>query len=291
MVKSRKAIFFIDYAGSGVVHMLGGVAGFIGTKMIGPRLGIFAETEGTISTTGHSAPLQVLGTLILWFGWHGFNSGAVFAYDDGISDKEELVGRIVVNTVLAASTGCITAAVLSKVMFGQYAVDRICNGILSGLVSITAGCAVVDVGSAVFIGMVGSGLYFGASGLLKFYRIDDPLDASAVHGVSGFWGVMASALFSTQDHLRAAFPKATEEWLDNPFFKKLGIQLMGALTIIVWSASCTFTVFYVLSNTVGLRVDEKQEKAGLDTMLAPDGSNQWVIISRRVDTGATICIF
>ena len=175
----------IDFAGSGVVHMTGGVAALCGAKIIGPRSGRFVERK-PVPMPGHSSVLQVLGTFILWMGWYGFNPGSTLGIASAHFARD--AARSVVTTTLAAAGGAITVVLLGRFTGGIWDVGCVCNGILAGLVSITAGCSTLTCGLSLLTGILGGGVYFGASKLVVRALIDDPLDAFAVHGACGFWG-------------------------------------------------------------------------------------------------------
>ena len=192
----------IDFAGAGVVHMTGGVASLLGAKIIGPRRGRFDESGHPVMMAGHSAVLQVLGTFILWLGWYGFNAGSTLGID---AARATTAGRTVMTTTLSAAAGGVVTVSLER-WRGRaktWDVAAMCNGILAGLVSVTSGCATVMPWSALLIGILGACVYRSASELLLTLRIDDPLDAFAVHGACGCWSVIATALFSTPEFAEA----------------------------------------------------------------------------------------
>ena len=194
----------IDFAGSGVVHATGGIAALAGATIIGPRTGRFDASGHAVPMPGHSSVLQVLGTFILWLGWYGFNAGSTM----GISTDTQArtAGRVVVTTTLSAAAGGITAVCLEKFIGNSRAWDvaAMCNGILAGLVSITAGCATVQPWAAIIMGLGGACFYRLASKVMLRLQIDDPLDAFAVHAVCGFWGIVTCAIFSTPEYTKCA---------------------------------------------------------------------------------------
>ncbi|CAJ1346012.1 unnamed protein product, partial [Effrenium voratum] len=181
---------YMDFAGSGVVHLTGGVSGLAGTIVLGPRKGRFVNPE---EFEPHNLPLVVLGTFALWFGWYGFNPGSTLKMHDGATGA--LAAQVAMNTTLAAATGGITVFILRYAILRKYDVGGLCNGILAGLVSITAGCGNMECGSAFATGLVGAMVYQGASMLLQKLKIDDPVDAAPVHGFCGIWGCIACGLF------------------------------------------------------------------------------------------------
>ena len=181
----------IDFAGSTIVHMTGGVAGLVGAIALGPRRGRFINGKA-VKMPQHNSTLIALGTLILWMGWYGFNCGSTL----GVQGYGRDLARVAVTTTLAPAAGGITTLLIKKALTGQFELGAVCNGILGGLVSITAGCSVVHPYAAIIIGMLGGFVYVGASSLLVKLHIDDPLDAFAVHGACGAWGTIAVGLFT-----------------------------------------------------------------------------------------------
>lgn len=228
-----------DFAGSGVVHMVGGFSGLMGAWILGPRTG---------QCQAHSIPFQVFGTLILWFGWYGFNCGSTLA----AYEQTATAGRVAVTTTLAAASGGMMSLVIAKFVEGKYSSARMCNGILAGLVAITAGCASVGTGSSIIIGAVGAMFYFAGSKLLDYAGIDDVLDAFPVHGCAGAWGVVAAGIFINKDYL------------DVEIGAQIGTQFIGVLAIAAWTTIMSGIMFFVIEKTIGLRVSEEDELKGLD---------------------------
>ncbi|CAJ1420821.1 unnamed protein product [Effrenium voratum] len=181
---------YMDFAGSGIVHLTGGVSALAGTVVLGPRKGRFVNPE---EFEAHNLPLVVLGTFALWFGWYGFNPGSTLSMSSG--NMGALAAQVAMNTTLSAATGGIMVFLARYAIFGKYDVGGLCNGILAGLVSITAGCGNMESGCAVATGFVGALVYQGSSMLLQKLKIDDPVDAVPVHGFCGIWGVLAASLF------------------------------------------------------------------------------------------------
>merc|ERR550534_647015 len=162
---------------------------------------------------------------------------------------------------LAAAAGGLTTAILGRVLSGKWSIGLACNGILAGLVSITAPCSVVPAEFAIIIGFIGGLLYYGFSKLMVFLQIDDPLDAAAVHGMCGFWGVISVAIFTTKDYMmKAAYGREAEQSLGI----RLGNQIAVALTITVWTLSLSGLMFFAAKKTIGLRTDEGAQPGGLD---------------------------
>lgn len=246
----------IDFAGSGIVHMVGGVAGLMGAIVIGPRKGRF--TEGIPPS---SPQMMALGTLILWFGWYGFNCGSTLMLTAGASN---VAAKVAFTTTLAASMGCITMTVIARLVEKNFDIGLALNGILGGLVSITANCSVVNHWHAVFIGMIGAFVCYGASRLLIKLKIDDPLDAFAVHGACGFWGLLATGIFCTDDNVAyAAYPNV-ENCKACATGEQFGVQFIGAIVIFLWTAVTSGGLFMIIKMTIGIRVPEEIEDAGMD---------------------------
>lgn len=246
----------IDFAGSGVVHMVGGWSGLMGAVFVGPRKGRFSGDAKSQFTT-HSIPLQAFGTLVLWFGWYGFNCGSTVA----VAGAMATAALVAVTTTLAAAAGGLTTAILGRVISGKWSIGLACNGILAGLVSITAPCSVIAPELAIIVGFIGGLLYYGFSSLMVCLRIDDPLDAAAVHGCCGFWGVISVAIFSTKDYMMKA---AYDREADQDFGTRLGNQLAVALAVTAWTVSLSGLMFFVVKITIGLRTDDGAEPGGLD---------------------------
>lgn len=244
-----------DFAGSTVVHSVGGWIALVGAAMVGPRIGKYAPDGSSNVIAGHNIPLAGLGTFILWFGWFGFNPGSTMAATTDIA-------HIATTTNLAAAAGAIAAMLTAWNMFGKPDPSMALNGALAGLVSITASCAWVSAGSAVWIGLVGGVLVVLAIVFIdQVLRIDDPVGASSVHAVCGVWGTLAVGLFA-QDRFA---PGTTGDGL---FFgggwELLGVQALGALSVFVWCMAAGFLLFYVIRHLIGLRVGREEELRGLD---------------------------
>ena len=232
---------FIDFAGSTVVHSVGGWAALAGAIVLGPRLGKYGKDGAVKPIMGHSLTLAALGVFILWLGWFGFNPGSTTTADTSIA-------MIFVNTNLAAAAGAVVAMFTSWIKFGKPEVGMSLNGVLAGLVAITAGCANVMPASAVMIGAV-AGLVVVLS-VLFFDRlkIDDPVGAVSVHGVNGAWGTLAAGLFN-MDGISASI---------------IGVQLLGIVACFAWTFPMAFGMFKLVDKIVGLRVSPEEELEGLD---------------------------
>lgn len=232
---------FIDFAGSTVVHSVGGWAALAGTIVLGPRIGKYTSTGKPKAIPGHNIPLAALGVFILWLGWFGFNPGSTTA---GITD----IAMIFVNTNLAAAAGAVLAMVTSWIIFGKPEVGMSLNGALAGLVGITAGCANVSPTSSVVIGAIAGVLVVLSVLFFDRIHVDDPVGAISVHGVCGAWGTLAAGLFN----------------IEGVTAKIIGVQLTGIVAAFVWAFGVAFIVFKIIDATVGLRVSEEEELEGLD---------------------------
>ena len=232
------SIGFFDFAGSGVVHMLGGTAALVGAVIVGPRLGKFGSDGKPRAIPGHSVTLGALGVFILWFGWYGFNAGSTLAA------VGQDIASPAVTTTLAACGGALGAMFTAWIITGKPDVGFSLNGVLAGLVGITAGTASVGFGASILIGAIaGVIMVFSVFGIERI-GIDDPVGAVSVHGVAGLWGLIAVALFSGD----ASLP----------------IQLVGAAAIIAWTLATSFIVFKAIDLTIGMRVSAEEEIIGLD---------------------------
>jgi Amt family ammonium transporter len=207
--------------------------------------------------------LGTLGMFVLWVGWYGFNPGSTLALSGGFA---ALAAKVAVTTTLAACAGGVTAVIVSKAKSGVYDMGLTINGILGGLVGITASCAIVDPWAAIVIGAVAAVIVIGAVDLLDRLHIDDPVGAAPVHLGAGLWGVLAVGLFATNDGITAAFTGPTESYglLVGGGAEQLGIQALGAASIIAWTAATSAVLFLAVKFTIGLRVDEHEELEGLD---------------------------
>ncbi|MBN1694748.1 ammonium transporter [candidate division WOR-3 bacterium] len=248
------ALNFADFAGSSVVHTVGGTAALVGTIMLKPRIGKYGPDGKPNVIAGHSIPLASLGVFILWFGWFGFNPGSSLSVGDG-----SLIALVAINTNLAAAAGGISAMIMVWKMFGKPDLSMAMNGALAGLVAITAPCAFVDPWAAISIGTIGGVIVVLGVILLDKLQIDDPVGAIPVHGMNGFWGTIAVGLFG-KESLGLAY---------NGLFyggglKQLGIQLIGVSSVIVFIAISMSIVFKLINVTIGLRVSRDEELKGLD---------------------------
>jgi Amt family ammonium transporter len=252
----------IDFAGSGIVHMTGGGAALMGAIFLGPRTGRFAE-DGTVNPMpGHSSVLAALGTMILWFGWYGFNPVSTLCLFGCMS----IAMRVAVMTTLAAAAGGCTGLAMDVMMGNPPDIGPCLNGILGGLVAITAPCAVCDGYAAVFIGIIGAMIEYGSEKMLLKLKIDDVLSASPVHFFAGAWGVIASGLFATQANTSQAYGSSVDDY--GAFYggggKQLGIQISGVLAFAAWTCGMSAIMFFALKAANVLRVSVADEATGLD---------------------------
>lgn len=241
---------FIDFAGSTVVHSVGGWAALVMAALVGPRIGKY--TEGTSNAIpGHNMMYGALGVFILWMGWFGFNGGSELA----ISGESAFnVTGIIINTNLSAAAGLVTALILTWIRYGKPEISMSLNGALAGLVGVTAGCSVVSPGGAAIIGIF-SGLcvIFSIELLDKKLKIDDPVGAVSVHGICGALGTLLVGVFATDGGL-----------LYGGGFTQIAIQAIGVLSIAAWAIGSSFIVLMILKKTIGLRVSKEEEIDGLD---------------------------
>jgi len=264
----------IDFAGSGVVHMTGGVTAFYAAIILGPRRGRFYDEDGNLLETPttwppHSVALQVLGTFLLWFGWYGFNPGSTLAIANPASGTSAAVAAV--TTTLAPGAGAVAAMFFDSIIEAyktgevSYDITMVMNGALSGLVAITAGCSTVPPFAAVIIGAISGIIYRQASKLILYLRIDDAVDAIPVHFANGAWGLFAVGLFARQD-LVATAGYHSEHF--GAFFggggHLLACQIIFILFIIGWVGVTMIPFFYILNLAGMYRVDPLEEEVGLD---------------------------
>ena len=253
----------IDFAGSGVVHMVGGFSGFWGAFMVGPRVGRFDADGQVVDMPGHSATLVVLGTFLLWFGWYGFNPGSWLSIDSSVA--AEVVGRVAVTTTLAAGTAGTTSLVFRYYLTGAWNLIDVCNGLLAGLVSVTAPCPVIEPWAAIICGFVGAFVFVGASMLLVKFKIDDPLEACPMHGFCGAWGVIFVGLMATPEYVAQAYSEDADYGI---FYggkgKLFACQVIGVVAIVAWVSAMLGPFFFALQKANILRVKPSEEMVGLD---------------------------
>ncbi|KAI9131077.1 ammonium transporter [Acaryochloris sp. CCMEE 5410] len=251
---------FVDFAGSTVVHMVGGWAALVGAALIGPRTARYFEGK-SYPIPGHNLSIATLGGLILWLGWFGFNGGSTMAADPAA------ISHIIVVTNLAGAAGGVAGTLTAWIYFGKPDLTMTINGMLIGLVSITAGCAFVTSGSAVLIGFVGGIAVVFAVDIFDNFKIDDPVGALSVHMVGGFWGTLAVGLFSVGPE-RFSWYTANSGPASGLFsggsFEQVGIQLLGLGIVSGFTVLFSYIVWTALKYLSGIRVTLEDEKLGLD---------------------------
>ena len=254
---------FVDFAGSTCIHMVGGLCALIGAKMVGPRIGKFEKDGKPNAILGHSMTLGALGVFILWFGWYGFNGAAA-------SDTHYLANIFLTTTVAPAVATC-TTMVYTWIRHGKPDVSMCLNASLAGLVAITAPCADTDCLGAAIIGLVSGFLVCFGVWLLDYkLHIDDPVGAVAVHFFNGIWGTIAVGLFSNGNGQNGGVAAAngTGEHAVGLFygggFAQLGVQLLGMVCVLAWTAVTITLTFFIIKKTIGLRVSRHEEIVGLD---------------------------
>lgn len=243
---------FHDFAGSAIVHSVGGVLAFVGAWVLGPRLGKYRKDGRSNAIPGHSLMAAALGVFILWFGWFGFNPGSQLAASGEVN--RVAISHVFLTTNLAAVAGGLGTMFTSWIKYGKPSFSLTLNGILAGLVGITAGCDMVSPTGAVIIGLIcGVVLPFAIEFIDQKLHIDDPVGASSVHGVCGILGTLLTGLFSMS---AGAFYGHGLGFL--------GAQAFGILVIDGWALLCGLVLFLAIKHTVGLRVDKRIEEEGLD---------------------------
>lgn len=240
---------FHDFAGSTVVHSLGGWAALVGAAVLGPRIGKYTKDGKSKAIPGHSLTLGALGVFILWFGWFGFNPGSTLS---GMASED--IGHIFMTTNLSAAACAVSTMILTWIKYGKPDVSMTLNGALGGLVAITAGTDVIGFGGAAVVGFLTSFvMLYGIEFIDKVAKIDDPVGAIGVHGISGAFGTIAVGLFAVDGGLFFGGGTAL-----------LTTQVIGVLAVAAWTLSTSFVLFKTIDMTVGLRVSEEEEDTGLD---------------------------
>jgi Amt family ammonium transporter len=243
---------FHDFAGSTVVHSCGGVIALAGAMVLGPRIGKYSKTGESRAIPGHNLTLGALGVFILWFGWFGFNPGSQLAASG--AENAIAISHVMCTTNMAAATGGLSVLFLTWLVYGKPSLSLVCNGILAGLVGITAGCDLVSIGGAAIIGAVCGVAMVGSVALIdKVCKIDDPVGAVSVHGVCGILGTLMTGMFAVDG---------------GPFYGGgwhfLGVEALGSLVTIVWSFGLGLLTFVILKRVHGIRVEPRVEEEGLD---------------------------
>ena len=243
---------FNDFAGSAAVHAMGGFAALAAAIVLGPRIGKYSKDGKSNTIPGHNLPLASVGAFILWFGWFGFNPGSSL----GAVGNWELIGSVVVNTFLASASGGIATMIYTYFTYSKIDITMVINGVLAGLVSVTAGCNVVGPTSAIIIGAIAGVLVDVAVVFFDKIKVDDPVGAIAVHGVNGLFGTMAVGFFAIEGGL-----------FYGGGISLLVTQILGVITIALFSFTVTFIIMKFLKLTIGVRISSDDEEAGIDASL------------------------
>ncbi len=242
---------FNDFAGSSAVHAVGGFAALAGAMVLGARQGKYNADGSVNAIPGHNLTLASIGGFILWFGWFGFNPGSTL----GAVGKWELIGKVATNTFLASAAGGVSTMIYTMWRYKKIDITMVINGVLAGLVAITAGCNIVSHNSAIIIGLIAGVLVDVAVLMIDKMKIDDPVGAIAVHGVNGFFGTVAVGIFAEEKGL-----------LESGEFNFLGVQTLGVSVLALYSFVCTYAIFMILKKTIGIRIKRREELAGIDAV-------------------------
>lgn len=247
-----------DFAGSTVVHLQGATAALVATLMLKPRIGKYNKDKTPNLIPGHNQVLSVLGVIILWIGWFGFNPGSTLsAMGDGF------FGYIAMTTNLAAAAGGVAAIIVAWMYFGKADIPSMLNGVLAALVAITASCAFVTVRDAIIIGAISGIITFFTAQWFEKAGIDDPIYAFSVHGIAGVWGTLANGIFATPE-LVEKVGVGKPGLLYGGGFEQLGVQAMGVFSAFFFVLILSWIILSILKATIGLRVTEEEEIVGLD---------------------------
>ncbi|VUT24819.1 MAG: Putative ammonium transporter [Candidatus Methanolliviera sp. GoM_oil] len=241
----------LDFAGSGVVHAVGGFVGLAGALVLGPRFGKFVDGKTRV-IPGHSMTLAALGTFILWFGWFGFNPGSTF------SAHELRIAIIAVNTNLAAAAGGLTAVLITFLKTRRWDLGMALNGVLAGLVAVTCSCAWIEGWAAVVIGLIGGALMYAGVNFFEYRGIDDPVGAVSVHGINGIWGLLSLGIFADGTY------QGVVGLLYGGGFAQLISQSIAAAVVIIWAFGTGYLIFKGMDLVYGIRVSPEEEISGLD---------------------------
>ncbi|MFC3747899.1 ammonium transporter [Paenibacillus sp. GCM10012306] len=246
-----------DYAGSTVVHLTGATAALVATILLKPRLGKFNKEGKPVIIPGHNQVFTVLGVIILWFGWFGFNPGSA------LSPMGGFFGHVAVTTNIAAAAGGLAALIASWLYFGKSDIPAMLNGVLAALVAITGACAFVEPWAAILIGFVAGAFTFMTAQWLERAGLDDPIYAFSVHGLAGMWGAVSTGLFATPE-LAETTGVGQAGLFYGGGFHQLGVQILGVAGTFVFVAALSFIILYVMKLVNGIRVTEEEELMGLD---------------------------
>ncbi|MCQ2178829.1 MAG: ammonium transporter [Bacteroidales bacterium] len=243
---------FHDFAGSTVVHAVGGTIALVGAVILGPRRGKYSKAGNPVAIPGHNLTFGVLGVFILWLGWFGFNPGSQLAATG--FENARAISHVFCTTNMAASVGGLSVLLLTWVVYGKPSLSLVCNGVLAGLVGITAGCDMVSIGGAAVIGLLSGCAMVGSVVLVdKVLRIDDPVGAVSVHGVCGILGTVMTGLFATDGGL-----------FYGGGWRLLGIEILGVVATVAWALLLGTVMLMSLDRIWGIRVDPRIEEEGLD---------------------------
>ncbi|KAK7336931.1 hypothetical protein VNO77_17484 [Canavalia gladiata] len=291
----------IDFAGSGVVHLVGAVAGFWGAFIEGPRMGRFDHAGKAVPMRGHSGTLVVLGTFLLWFGWYGFNPGSFVnilkSYGESGSyyGQWSAIGRTAVTTTLAGCSAALTTLFGKRLQSGHWNVTDVCNGLLGGFAAITSGCSVVDPWAAIICGFVAAWVLIGCNLLAEKLRYDDPLEAAQLHGGCGTWGIIFTALFAKKEYVNevySGFPDRPYGLFMGGGGKLLAAHVVQILAITAWVSITMGAVFFILHKLNLLRISPDEEMAGLDLTshggLAYEYNHQELELEQKREFGPTV---
>ncbi|CAN0297196.1 unnamed protein product, partial [Ectocarpus sp. 12 AP-2014] len=254
----------IDFAGSGVVHMTGGMAALMGIFILGPRVGRFNEDGSSNTMPQQSAVLQTLGTFMLWWGWLGFNGGSVPSF----VAMPAVAARVMAVTIIGGASGGISSLLANKRLCGYWDTGSALNGILAGLVSVTAGAATYEPEGAFIVGLIGGMLYVFASALLLKFHLDDVVNAVPVHLFGGMWGLVAVGFFASKFGYAAAYSEGRSSKCAGVLYggngNSLGASIVFLMAVVAWVGFLTLLLFVVTKLTIGIRVSKEQEMAGMD---------------------------
>ncbi|XP_010685576.2 ammonium transporter 1 member 3 [Beta vulgaris subsp. vulgaris] len=265
----------IDFAGSGVVHLVGGIAGLWGAIIEGPRVGRFDAFGKPVLMKGHNATLVVLGTFLLWFGWFGFNPGSfdeILVPYPTTTDQGHwtAIGRTAVTTTLAGSMSGIVTLFGRRLLIGHWDALDVCNGVLGGFVAITSGCSVVEPWAAIICGFVAAWVLIGLNVLALKLHFDDPLEAAQLHGGCGAWGLIFTGLFAKEEFIIQVYDSGKDGvsrssgLLLGGGWGLLGVQVLELVVIVCWVSVTMGPLFYALHKLKLLRISSDEEVAGLD---------------------------
>ena len=248
----------IDFAGSTVVHSVGGWVSLAGVLVLGPRIGRFNRDGSSNPIPGHNIPLVALGVFIMWLGWYGFNTGST------LSGTNPSIAIIAVNTTLSGACGSISSMLITWFLRKKPDVGITLNGALAGLVASTATCALVSPYSAMIIGLVAGGILVWSLKIFEKLKIDDAVGAISIHGSCGVWGTLALGLFAQASFSQNSLGYAVNGLFFGGGLKFLGIQLLGIITVFIWAGGVALIFFKLIDRTIGLRVTPEEEIRGLD---------------------------